>query len=114
MSALSKDFKGLREFVNKYEAEYKDEEKIKLCEERVQTWLKVLGEVVTPIHEMDIPFAVTAMLTIVQGFKRSSPEMTEVGECMARVSKCEIQSGQFAASTEAAAREMVKVFRNQK
>ena len=42
MSALSEDFKGWREFVNKYEAEPKDEEKIKLCEERVQTWLDVL------------------------------------------------------------------------
>lgn len=37
MSALSKDFKGWREFASKYEVESKDEEKLKLCEERVQT-----------------------------------------------------------------------------
>lgn len=114
MSTLNKDFKGWHEFEEKYNAAHEDGEKIRLCEERVQTWLNVLGEVVSPLPEKDIPFAVATMLTIVQGFKRSSPEMTGVGECMAHISKCEIRSGQFAASTEAAAREMVKVFRNQK
>lgn len=114
MAAPNKDFKGWHEFVQKYESASKSEEKIRICEERVQTWLNVLEETVSPIPEMDIPFAIAAMLTIVQGFKRSSPEMTEVGECMARVSKCEIQSGQFAASTEAAAKEIVNIFRNQK